>query len=151
MGGKPRNQEHPSARQARLEFIEQRKARQAQQKQEAAEALARRRSVFAVGDGPDLLEIFREGLALARRAGMPWEQAQYAALAAALSVLPRPEDIDERLTPKRIARCRGSERVKREEERKRIEEERSEWAVALYDTRTTWMRSYERRPTDCAL
>jgi hypothetical protein len=34
----------------------------------------------------DPLEIFREGLALARRAGMPWWQARGAAWAAALSV-----------------------------------------------------------------
>ena len=25
--------------------------------------------------------------------------------------------------------------------------ERSDWACVLYDTRTAWMRAYERRPT----
>jgi hypothetical protein len=59
-------------------------------------------------------------LALARRAGMPWQQAQYAAREAALSVVPD-------------------------------DHERDEWDVALYDTRTIWMRAYERRPTGCKL
>jgi hypothetical protein len=68
----------------------------------------------------DPLEIFREGLALARRAGMPWQQAQYPAREAALSVAPD-------------------------------DDERDEWDIALYDTRTAWMRAYERRPTDCKL
>jgi hypothetical protein len=64
------------------------------------------------------LEAFREGLRLARRAGMPWQQAQYPAREAALSV---------------------------------AGEERDEWADVLYDTRTAWMRAYERRPTGCNL
>jgi hypothetical protein len=64
------------------------------------------------------LEAFREGLALARRAGMPWHAAEYPAREAALSV---------------------------------AGEDRLEWAEALYDTRTAWMRAYERRPTGCPL
>jgi hypothetical protein len=31
------------------------------------------------------------------------------------------------------------------------DDERDEWAIALYDTRTAWMRAYERRPTGCKL
>jgi hypothetical protein len=68
----------------------------------------------------DPLEAFCEGLALARRAGMPWQQAQYPAREAALLVAPS-------------------------------DDERDEWEVVLYDTRTAWMRAYERRPTGCAL
>lgn len=30
------------------------------------------------------------------------------------------------------------------------EDERDEWAVVLYDTRTIWMRAYERRDTGCS-
>ena len=67
----------------------------------------------------DPLTIFREGLALARRAGMTWQQALHPAREAALSVA------DER--------------------------ERDEWATVLYDTRTAWMRAYERRPIGCSL
>jgi SRSO17 transposase len=67
----------------------------------------------------DPLEIFREGLALARRAGMSWFDAYYPAEDAALSVAP--------------------------------ERERDEWAEAIHDTRTAWMRAYERRPTGCSL
>lgn len=45
------------------------------------------RQAFVITGAPgDPLEIFREGLALARRAGMPWPQAQAAAREAALSV-----------------------------------------------------------------
>ena len=29
--------------------------------------------------------------------------------------------------------------------------ERDEWACVLSDTRTAWMRAYERRPTGCSL
>ena len=68
----------------------------------------------------DPLEIFREGLALARRAGMTWEQAYRPACETALSVVPD-------------------------------EWHRNQWAIALYDTRTAWMRAYERRPTGCPL
>ncbi|MEA2202126.1 MAG: hypothetical protein QOI89_2722 [Solirubrobacteraceae bacterium] len=68
----------------------------------------------------DPLEAYREGLALARRAGMSWYQAEHAAYEAALAVEPDPA-------------------------------ERSDWASALYDTRTAWMRAYERRPTGFAL
>lgn len=66
----------------------------------------------------DPLEAYREGLALARRAGMSWFQAEPAAYEAALSVAP-------------------------------TKTERSDWACALYDTRTAWMRAYDRRPTGC--
>jgi hypothetical protein len=69
---------------------------------------------------PDPLEIFREGLVLARRAGMNWEQAYRPAREAALSVEPN-------------------------------KWHRDQWAIALYDTRTAWMRAYERRPTGCTL
>jgi hypothetical protein len=31
------------------------------------------------------------------------------------------------------------------------ERERDEWAEVLFETRTAWMRAYERRPTGCAL
>lgn len=68
----------------------------------------------------DPLEVFREGLVLARRAGMNWEQAYRPAREAALSVEPD-------------------------------EWHRDQWAVALHDTRTAWMRAYERRPTGCTL
>jgi hypothetical protein len=30
------------------------------------------------------------------------------------------------------------------------EDEREEWASVLYETRTAWMRAYERRPTGCS-
>ena len=63
---------------------------------------------------------YSEGLALPRRAGMNWFQAEPAAYEAALSVAPN-------------------------------QAERSDWAVVLYDTRTAWMRAYERRPTGFAL
>jgi hypothetical protein len=63
---------------------------------------------------------YREGLALARRAGLSWFQAEPAACEAALKVAPN-------------------------------KTERSEWACVLDDTRTTWMRAYERRPTGCTL
>jgi hypothetical protein len=97
------------------------------------------------------LEAFREGLALARRAGMPWGLAQRAAREAALSVIPRAEELDPRLSRRRIKLCAPHERAQREAERDRIEAERDEWEVVLYDTRTAWMRAYERRPTGCRL
>ena len=68
----------------------------------------------------DPLTAYREGLALARRAGFSWFDAEPAAYEAALSLAPN-------------------------------QTERSDWAVVLYDTRTAWMRAYERRPTGCAL
>jgi hypothetical protein len=101
-----------------------REAREARQGRERAtqppEARPRqgRPSIITAGHR-DPLTIFREGLALARRAGMTWQQALHPAREAALSVA------DER--------------------------ERDEWATVLYDTRTAWMRAYERRPTGCAL
>jgi hypothetical protein len=66
MAGRPRRRE--------------RLAREAQERGEAAspapapEPKRERQHVIAGAHG-DLLAIFREGLALARRAGMPWEQA----------------------------------------------------------------------------
>lgn len=63
---------------------------------------------------PGVLEMFRQGLALFRRAGLPWWDAERVARDAALSVEPD-------------------------------EEERDEWGTVLYDTRTVWMRAYERR------
>jgi hypothetical protein len=68
----------------------------------------------------DPLEAYREGLALARRAGMSWFEAEHAAYEAALAVAPTPT-------------------------------EREEWASALYDTRTAWMRAFERRETGSPL
>ncbi len=65
------------------------------------------------------LEAYREGLALARRAGMSWWDAERAAFDAAMFVAP--------------------------------EAERDEWLLVLMDTRTVWMRAYERRPTGLAL
>lgn len=67
----------------------------------------------------DVLEAYREGLALARRAGMSWFEAERAAYEAAMALAP--------------------------------EDEREEWASVLYETRTEWMRAYERRPTGCPL
>lgn len=64
---------------------------------------------------PDPLAIFREALALFRRAGLSWFEAQYPAYYAAMSVVPS-------------------------------QAQRQEWSVALYSTRTAWMRAYERRP-----
>ena len=96
----------------------------------------------------DPLETFREGLELARRAGMHWEQAQRPAYEAALSVLPRAEEVDERLSLTRIAMCGEQERERRQEERDRIEQEREDWAIVLYDTRTAWMRAFEGRDTE---
>jgi hypothetical protein len=95
----------------------------------------------------DPLEAFREGLALARRAGMRWEHARRPVYQAALSVLPRADEVDARLSLERIALCGEEERKRRELERERIEREREEWAVVLQDTRTAWMRAYERRDT----
>jgi hypothetical protein len=66
------------------------------------------------------LEAYREGLVLARRAGMSWWDAERAAHDAALSVVTD-------------------------------EAERDEWVLVLMDTRTVWMRAYERRPTGCSL
>ncbi len=68
----------------------------------------------------DPLEAFRDGLALARRAGLPWFAAYPPAREAALSVEPDPQ-------------------------------ERDEWASVLHNTRTAWMRAYERRPTGYSL
>jgi hypothetical protein len=99
----------------------------------------------------DTLEAFREGLALARRAGIQWWDAERAAREAALSVIPRAEDLDPRLSRRRIKLCAPRERAQREAERDRIEAERDEWASVLYDTRTAWMRAYERRPIGCSL
>lgn len=99
----------------------------------------------------DPLEAFREGLALARRAGMPWWDAERAASEAALSVIPSAEELDPRLSRGRIKLCGPRERAQREAERDNLEQERDEWASVLYDTRTAWMRAYERRPTGCAL
>lgn len=65
------------------------------------------------------LEAYREGLALARRAGMGWFEAERAAYDAAMAMAP--------------------------------DDEREEWASALYETRTAWMRAYERRDTGVAL
>jgi hypothetical protein len=99
----------------------------------------------------DTLEAFREGLALARRAGIQWWDAERAAQQAAMSVIPRAEDIDPRLARRRIVRCGPAERKRREAERDNLEQERDEWFEALRSTRTAWMRAYERRPTGCAL
>lgn len=99
----------------------------------------------------DPLEAFREGLALARRAGMPWQQAQHPAREAALSVIPSAEELDPRLSRGRIKLCGPRERAQREAERDTLEQERDEWACVLYDTRTAWWRAYERRPTGCKL
>ena len=90
-------------------------------------------------------------MALARRAGIQWWDAERAAYEAALSVIPRAEDIDPRLARRRIAQCGPAERKRREAERDNLEVERDEWASVLYDTRTAWMRAYERQPTGCAL
>lgn len=97
------------------------------------------------------LEAYREGLALARRAGMSWFDAENAAWEAAMSVIPRAEELDPRLAQRRIAKCAHEERARREAERDRIEDVRDEWAEALRTTRTVWMRAYERRPTGCSL
>jgi hypothetical protein len=70
-------------------------------------------------------------LALFRRAGLRWFDAYPVAREAALSVLPEPEDVDERLSPGRIVRCAGAERQRREQERARIEAARDEWAAIL--------------------
>jgi hypothetical protein len=99
----------------------------------------------------DPLEIFREGLALFRRAGLSWFEAKDPAYEAALSVFPRAEDIDPRLSLDRIARCGPEERNRRHGKRRTLEAEREEWAVALHSTRTAWMRAYERGPTGCSL
>jgi hypothetical protein len=69
---------------------------------------------------PDPLEIFREALALARRTGMSWFEAERPAFEAALSVEPDPA-------------------------------ERDDWIIVLHDTRTAWMRAYERRPANSTL
>ena len=69
---------------------------------------------------PDPLEIFREALALFRRAGLSWFDAQVPAYWAAMSVVPS-------------------------------EAQREEWRIALYSTRTAWMRAYERRSTGLSL
>jgi hypothetical protein len=158
MAGRPGKQLTPQEQEARQEGIARRKAKReleradrAAQRQLREEALARRRAMFAQPGNPDPLVVYREGLELARRAGMTWYEAKHAAYEAALSVIPRAEDIDVRLHPSRIARCRGAERVRREAERTNIEEERTDWADALYDTQTEWMRAYERRPTGCSL
>jgi len=82
---------------------------------------------------------------------MPWFEAELAAYEAALNVIPRAEDIDPRLSRKRIAKCGADERARRVAERDRLEQERDEWTLVLRDTRTVWMRAYERRPTGSAL
>ena len=97
------------------------------------------------------LEAFREGLALARRAGITWWDAEHAAQEAALSVIPYAEELDPRLARRRIAQCAPAERKRREAERDNLEQEREEWFEALRSTRTVWMRAYERRPTGYAL
>ncbi len=79
----------------------------------------------------DPLEIFHRGLALFRRAGLRWFDAYPVAREAALSVLPNPEELDERLSPGRIVRCSPAERERREQERARIEAAREEWAAIL--------------------
>ena len=94
----------------------------------------------------DPLEIFREGLALFRRAGLSWLEAKDPAREAALSVFPRPEDINPELSLDRIARCGPAERNRRHARRRDLEAERDEWDMALQVTRTAWMRAYERRP-----
>jgi hypothetical protein len=80
---------------------------------------------------PDPLEIFHLGLALFRRAGLRWFDAYPAARDAALSVLPRPEDVDKRLQPWRIAKCAPAERERRERRRNAIEAERDELSARL--------------------
>lgn len=137
MAGRPRKKLTPQEQEARQEAIERRQAqreleradrvarrqlrreREAKKKREAkanAEALAARRAELA----PWPLDVFREGLALARRAGVSWQQAFHAARVAALSIA-------------------------------QDKSERDEWDEALYDTRTAWMRAYERRDTGFAL
>jgi hypothetical protein len=71
------------------------------------------------------------GLALFRRAGIRWFDAYPAARDAALSVLPRAEEVDKRLQPWRIAKCAPSERERRERRRDAIEGERDELAATL--------------------
>jgi hypothetical protein len=70
---------------------------------------------------PEPIEVFREGLALFRRAGLFFTHA-YAppALGAALLVA-------------------------------RNEHDRGEWLAAIQATRTAWMRAYEHRHTGYAL
>jgi hypothetical protein len=75
--------------------------------------------------------MFHWGLALFRRAGLRWFDAYPVAREAALSVLPEPEHVDERLSPGRIARCSPAERERREQERARIEAARDEWVAIL--------------------
>ena len=50
---------------------------------------------------------------------------------AALSVLPRPEDVDKQLQPWRIAKCAPAERDRRERRREAIEAERDELSARL--------------------
>jgi hypothetical protein len=85
-------------------------------------------------------------LELFRRAGLRWFDAYQPAYEAALSVVEPPARL-----PHRVDERGKAERRLREEERKRLEEERDEWASILFVTRTTWMRAYERRPTGCPL
>lgn len=80
---------------------------------------------------PDPLEIFHLGLALFRRAGLRWFDAYPAARDAALSVLPRPEDVDKRLQPWRIAKCAPAAAERRERRRSAIEAERAELSAKL--------------------
>lgn len=70
-------------RQARRQLRRERRARRA--KRQAEPALQLEPYVIADAHG-DPLAVFREGLALARRAGMPWEQAVEPARIVALSV-----------------------------------------------------------------
>lgn len=80
---------------------------------------------------PDPLEIFHLGLALFRGAGLRWFDAYPAARDAALSVLPRAEDVDKRLAPWRIAKCAPAERERRERRCAAIEAERDELSAQL--------------------
>jgi uncharacterized membrane protein YebE (DUF533 family) len=94
------------------------------------------------------LEAFREGLALARRAGMYWEQARRPATEAALAVVPLAEQVDERLLLRGYVAGSEAEGEWLAEERERIEQERQLLASVLHDTRTAWMRAFERRDTE---
>jgi hypothetical protein len=75
---------------------------------------------IATTSDPDPLDYLRDGLVLARRAGMPWHEAYPAAEQAALAAA-------------------------------KDNAQRDEWLDVFYDTRTAWMRAYERRPTGCPL
>jgi chemotaxis methyl-accepting protein methylase len=62
---------------------------------------------------------------------------------------PTAEQLDPRLSRRRIRECRSRERARRLAERDQIEAEREEWFEALTSTRTAWMRRGDFRASRC--